>query len=67
MSNLKPMANQRKAPRRRILKSGTIILGKKARDALLLRDKSEKCSVNQLEKCKSEKADPSNGDDHNRA
>ena len=30
MPNLKPIANQRKAPRRRILKSGTIILGKNA-------------------------------------
>jgi hypothetical protein len=35
------MANQRKAPRRRILKSGTIILGKEAHLPCLVRNLSE--------------------------
>jgi PilZ domain len=41
MPNLKPMANQRKVPRRRILKSGTIILGKKAHLPCSVRNLSE--------------------------
>ena len=41
MSNSKPMTNQRKASRRRILKSGTIILGKKAHIPCSVRDLSE--------------------------
>jgi hypothetical protein len=36
-----PMANQRKAPRRRIHKSGTIILGKKAHLPCTIRNLSE--------------------------
>jgi hypothetical protein len=41
ISNLKPMADQRKVPRRRILKSGTIILGKKAHLPCLVRNLTE--------------------------
>ena len=37
LAGTKQMANQRNAPRRRILKSGTIILGKEAHIPCLVR------------------------------